>query len=651
LTFLVEKKWMARIFFKLKSDMRNRRTWFSSILIFAILPSTFGLAPTKAPFLVGRFTDMTHVNGSFTSTPSHLITNMTLTSSKANFLHDIDAEYMGYSLGRVSLSTLTASYNALTDPVGTFYWASILHKYGFANVKKIKWALDNIVVMPNGLPKTGVDKPFNKDYFAPESNYLLYAYNYSKWYNYHAEKYNLTKAYNTAKTAIDSRGCPVLWIYNDSLASNLYGGSNSRLFEADQNIEMFTTFYQLGVSGALSEAEKWWNWVNVNLWTGTHYKYCVSGYPGINNSFVWDFPGLVQAIKRVHYYDSKVGNYSRLIQSIEAYYLQNSWASPIWTYNGKPYYMVEHLSILNSNKTINQRRLSGTEMAYAAMYGDFAAFNSTYKTALTNFFVGTPAYHPAWQMLYSSVAGCFDADSGKFRFDSTGSPSDDATALACNMMLLAGTVPVTAQLAVPVQNLGLGFLYNIIDQNIFNINTTSRQETLGIAQPGVIKFLFNQTTSYNFTSSGLFRVTFGVDWNSISSITRMGNLPDRIYTQTATPYTPRIPEFPPVILLPLFMMMTLLAIIVYMRKRPSTQARKEQGNQRTYHEEESHTLEEEITETSFRPLRYCVILFPTEKVDVANKLRPRKKKEETEAYQIFLTHLCLGTLRAGAIFR
>jgi hypothetical protein len=468
------------------------------------------------------------------SVPASLIANIAVTASKVNWTSGIDAEYMGYSLGKVSLSTLTASYNALKDPVITLYWTLILRKYGFSNITKIKWALNNTVMMPNGLPKTGTDQANNKDCFAPDSNYVLYAYNYSRWYDYDVSKWNLMKAYIAAKTAIDARGCPALYIYNDSSTSNFYGGSDSRLFEADQNIGMFITFYQLGTCGALSEAEKWWNWVNVNLWTGTHYKYRVSGTWGSNNGFIWDFPDLVQVIERLHYYDNSVGNYSRLTQSIEAYYLQDSWASPIWTFNGTLHYMVEHLSILNSSEGTDQRRLVGTEMAYAAMYGDFAAFNFTYKTALKNFFVGTPAYNPAWQMLYSSAAGCFDAASGKFRFDSNRSPSDDATALACNMMLLAGIVPVTAQLAVPVQNLGLGFRYNIIDESVFNINMTSRQVTLGVVQPGVIKFLFNQTTAYDFTSSGLFKVTFGSGWNSISSITHIGTLPNTIYTQTVT---------------------------------------------------------------------------------------------------------------------
>jgi hypothetical protein len=121
--------------------------------------------------------------------------------------------------------------------------------------------------------------------------------------------------------------------------------------------------------------------------------------------------------------------------------------------------------------------------------------------------------------LYNSSA------SYPFFMASDGSSTNLATALAACLMFIIGIVPINATLAVPIEEMHYEYTYNMLDHDLFNINLTAREVTLSIGESGTVAFIFNSTVNQSFSQDGTYTVQFSTDWNSIISVTRIGDLP------------------------------------------------------------------------------------------------------------------------------
>ena len=324
-------------------------------------------------------------------------------------------------------------------------------------------------------------------------------------------------------TAYSEYGKPVLCVGSNG---NGWGiGYGPRYYdEGAETIDMYLTFWLLGVSSALSQAENWWSWVNANLYdtnssSGSFYKYALEW-----TTFECEAGGFDQIISRLYYYDPAIPDVSNLLTDLETRFLSQGWSSPQWATSN---YVVQH-AVGNS-----QERLENTIMSWAALFGLYADMTSNMQSQLQGLLDGSAGPAPAWNLLLQSEL--YDNSTGMFRMLSTGSVNVDATADAAVLMMLLSTVPVTGALAVPMEDCVYEDINNVIDGGISNINLATKTVTVSVDKAGTFLSTFGtDIIQYDLGSPGVWQLNFTSDWNTIASAELLSSLPNsRIYLETA----------------------------------------------------------------------------------------------------------------------
>ncbi|MEM2999568.1 MAG: hypothetical protein QXX34_03470 [Candidatus Bathyarchaeia archaeon] len=473
---------------------------------------------TTAPTYISNFAASGLSSGSGGGgEPETLAQWLTWYTNEANWQSSIMTAYEGMIFNATDISDVVAKFNALTDPKEVLYWASVLKKYNVESQleSKIKWALDNMPMLSNGLPNT------ETDHFAVANRGVLYAglYYSAKW-NYATNRWNLNTAYNSFKSAVTAAGHPVLWVYSDGSTYTISYGP--RYYdEAAQTIDTYLTFYDLGVSSALTDAINIWNWVNSNLWTGTYYKYAVNW-----NTYECEAGGFYQIIAKLWARYPNLPNIERLKTDINTRFLNSKWLSPQWASGGTSYHAVLHAS------ENTQRRLQNTIMAWTSMLGVYNELDSTAKENIQALIGGYTGYpQPAWYYLTHN-SGLYNSASYGWRWSSSDSGTDvSATTSAAALKLLLGMKPGTATIAIPLEEYQYEYILNAFDADLFQIDVGAQRLRLAIYSPGTVTFLYGTTpVTGTFSSSGIYTVQFSSDWNTIVSASKVGNLPsNRVY--------------------------------------------------------------------------------------------------------------------------
>jgi hypothetical protein len=437
--------------------------------------------------------------------------------------------YDGIALNETTVSQLqnavdsiniTSTYAAET----VFYWYFELSKFGVAiNATTIEAALNEVTMLPNvgGLPddydNTNVSPSVAS--FLVYFRYDLYAYQWAAQLGYETSKWNLQAAYAVFNNGVNAYGEPVLCVGSDG---NGWGiGYGPRYYdECAETIDMYLTFWQLGITGALAQAQFWWNWTNAHLWDGDFYQYAPR-----TGVFECEAGGFDQIIWKLYYNDQSISDVNNLFTDMETRWLSQGWNSPQWND-----YVVQHAT---DNP---QLRLKNTIISWASLLGFYGNMTSSMQSQVQGLLDGTSGPAPAWNLTMQS--GLYDNSTGMFRMYSGVSSGVGATADAAVLIMLLSTVPVNGSLAVPLEDCVYEDVNSIIDGGISNVNLANSTVTVSVAKPGTFMSMFGTDIfEYNLNSTGVWKLTFASDWNSITNETLVSPLPtSRIYLGT-TPNT------------------------------------------------------------------------------------------------------------------
>ncbi|MCW4023534.1 MAG: hypothetical protein NWF01_00670 [Candidatus Bathyarchaeota archaeon] len=487
----------------------------TSILLATLLLSV--LTPTlisQSPILPAQAA--VNYSGGSAAEIQTLINNV---ASHGGWLQSPQICYDGIVLGQTNVSQLQKVVDDLNRPSSVdwmqiFYWYYVMQKFDVSiNQTTIKAALDATPMMQNKLPKT--DNSQGYPAFSVYDRYMVYAYTLADSLNYDTAKWDLNTAYNSFKTAVDNFK-PPLWVKNDTSASG-----NGRYYdEGGQTVQMFLEFYKAGITEALSEAEKWWEWTNTNLWNtltseeGMFYQYSLS-----REDFECEVGGFNQIIWELYHYNPDTANTNNLLIDLQTRLLSSQWDSPQWLK-----YVIVHAGLGVNTQT----RLQNTITSWAAMLGLTPLMTDSMKATMQEMLNGNNSTNlPAWALLKRSSL----YHSGMFSQTSNVNASPEATANAACLMMYLSMVPVNGSVAVPIQDLRYEDVNNIIDGEISNINLTSNQLTVSVLNPGVFNFLYGSSpVTYDLPTSGTWLLTFASDCNSIENATLLSSLPSsRIY--------------------------------------------------------------------------------------------------------------------------
>ena len=420
--------------------------------------------------------------------------------------------------------------------------------------------------------------------FSVDDTWALYGYYYANnsWASSYQSKWNITAAYNQFNAAVyysvntghgypsPAKGMPY-WIFNDSTGVTML----DRYYdEQAETIDAYLIFYSLlNQSTALTQAANWWkNFTNQNDWSNNYGGYYKYNPTDTEPSFECEAGFFLKIISILKYYLPSLNNYSRVLTDIENRFLSNKWNSYQWLAQilvgsnliNTTEYVVVHEFVGNS-----ETRLENTLGAWQALLGAYLQMNTTYQNNIVDMLSGntTSNIQPAWSLLLN--ASFYNSSTKQFASGSS-SPNFNAgsTALGEVTLFQMGIVPSTSTVAFPLEELGYEYTDDIDPVLlVFNLNSTARQVTVPVVQAGTITFQYGESPiTYNFTSSGVYLISFTSSWNMISNVTYESALPSNLI-YFYLPARAIVPEFPVLLVLPLFMTATLLAPSIYRRKR------------------------------------------------------------------------------------
>ena len=434
--------------------------------------------------------------------------------------------YDGIALGETTVSQLQNAVDSInitstSDAETVFYWYFQLSKFGVSiNATTIEAALNEVTMLPNvgGLPYDYLNSNTGSDTasFLVYNRYDLYAYQWAAQLGYETSKWNLSVAYAVFNNSVTAYGKPVLCVGSYQVGWGI--GYGPRYYdEGAETIDMYLTFWLLGISDGLTQAQYWWNWVNSNLWdttdysSGSFYKYALSW-----TTFECEAGSMDQIIWKLYNYDPSIPNVNNLFTDMETRALSQCWSSPQWVD-----YVVVHAS------DNSQERLENTIISWAAMLGFYGNMTSIMQSQVQELLDGSAG--PAWSLILQSQV--YDNSANMFRIHSDASDSVEATADGAVLLMLLSTVPINGSLAVPLADSTYEDINNIIDGGISNINLTSRTVTVSVANVGTFLSMFGTNIfEYCLNSSGVWQLAFASDWNSITSETLVSVLPSsRLY--------------------------------------------------------------------------------------------------------------------------
>lgn len=414
---------------------------------------------------------------------------------------------------KADLEALIDGYAASADWLDVLQWSAISKKLGVERVSAIEAALDNLP-MVGPLPWTITYDGVN--YFCVEQKFALLGYFYAEKYGYRLDKWNITSAYAFFNKAIQDAAHPVLFV--DSNSSTWTISYGPRYYdESASTLQCFLIFYEMGIASALDDALRWWNWINNNLWyQGTHYKYAVS-WPG----YECEAGFFAKTIANLRYYVSDLGNWSRVLVDLQNRFLIDGWNSPQWLGGSGTTYVVVH-----DYPGIPETRLINTIGAWTSLLGLYGALDTSFENSMQDLLEGRGGEDPAWKLLMSATADLYDNMTGKFKWASDELfASDQATAYALTLMFFMGIVPKTATLAFPLEDYTVDDLYDI-DPELFNIDLGNASICVSVMNGGQLEFIYGTSPVLcDFPSSGVYKLTFSSDWNSLVNVSRIENLP------------------------------------------------------------------------------------------------------------------------------
>ncbi len=443
--------------------------------------------------------------------------------------------YDGIVLGKTTIVQLQNAVDAInitstSAAENVFYWYFEMSKLGVViNATTIEAALNEVEMLPNiGLPDDydNTNTGSNIASFLLYNRYDLYAYQWADQLSYETSKWNLSAAYSAFNNGVAEYGKPVLCIGSNG---NGWGISYGPRYydECGETIDMYLTFWLLGVPGALVQAEYWWNWTNVNLWDTTYsggdfYKYAYNWV-----AFECEAGGFDQIISKLNYYDPTISNTSNLFTDLETRLLSQGWSSPGWLN-----YVAVHATGVDGGGGNSQERLENTIMYWASLLGFYDNMTSTMQSQVQDLLEGTAGAAPAWSLLLQS--DLYDKSTGMFKIHSDSADCVEATADAAVLIMLLSTVPVNGAIAVPMEDSCYEDINNVIDGSISSINLTSRSMIVSVASQGTFLSMFGTNIfEYDLNSSGVWRLDFASDWNSLTEETLVSLLPtSRIYLGT-----------------------------------------------------------------------------------------------------------------------
>jgi hypothetical protein len=429
----------------------------------------------------------------------------------ANMKTSVTNMFTGYMLGQFTITTMSdymIAQNALVTKEGyskALETAQICEMLGLSNASIIQ----QTIIALNGIQMfTGYNTPYSFDYsglpyFLVYHRHLMRAFKWAKDLGQDLTKWDASKAFNDYKILCDTLGLHPL-AYKPP---NLYWWSGRRYYdEWAEGIDICLKLFEVDPTQTAirnyAVNDMWANLITTH-WDGTYFGYggAGGGYEG-EAGFFYLVIGRLRALNNM-----TLPNWANILTDIHNRFLINGWLSPQWTTGSTSYYCVIH-----AHDMMDESRVGMSVGAWVSLNAFYHLLPSADQVMIQQMLYNATS---AWQYLMSS-SRLYNATTKRFRWvSSTDVYTDDATAMACVLMLLQGIVPSTGSLFVPLYEWFYEDEGGCLLNKYFHFDLTNHVITIPV-KAGTLTFIYGTTpVTYNFPFDGCYTITFDANWNSI----------------------------------------------------------------------------------------------------------------------------------------
>ena len=280
--------------------------------------------------------------------------------------------------------------------------------------------------------------------------------------------------------------------------------------ENAQVLSIFLKFYQEGVLEALDYANQMWEHLCTSHWSGSYFPYV--GSIGQVECEAGHFAETIAELNAAN--DQLLPHFpDYILQDLNYKFIsEGDWSGRLWSPNA---YVVRHA------ERNPEKRLENTIAAWAAMHSYYSVMNASMKFDFIKLLTGSPK---AWQGLINS-SNLYSE--GRFRWRENSAFRDEASCGGAMILFLNGIIPDSASLAIPVIDEFYQDWYSMFPSSHFRFDYDLQTIHIPV-WPGKLNFTFGtETTSCNFSDSGIYEVQFSPDWNNVTNTTRISSLSNR----------------------------------------------------------------------------------------------------------------------------
>jgi len=398
------------------------------------------------------------------------------------------------------------------------------------------------------LPKT------DGDYYEIGDAFYLCGYRWASELNYETSKWDPVSAYNGLHRVLANEENAFYQCNPDTgEGDQLFDG---RIYEKNQLANSFWNLYECGITEAKTDINTLWGYLQ-NHWvqcsedcpTNYHYTYAISLGSG-SKGYVWDTPEILEVFGKYQVATgTSLSNFERIATHMYGGYLQNNWNSCHFYHPHYEYYhfVIHYNSCLDTVLDNKQRRMAGHFMAMCFLWQMWNRMTDSQKTIWRNMLMGLDGVSQAWQVMLEDGHGMFNSTTNQFKVDSTDSDfSDKGTAIGATLLFLLGIAPsstdsTAGRLAIPLRTTTLGSL-DMIDPHCFRWDGDNRKIRIAVFA-GDLTFMYGSSNvNYTFPQNGIYEVYFTSDYNNISKVVQIANLPFEYYLDKPVPTTSTDPD-------------------------------------------------------------------------------------------------------------
>ncbi|MFX0123540.1 MAG: hypothetical protein ACFFAE_07845 [Candidatus Hodarchaeota archaeon] len=423
----------------------------------------------------------------------------------------------GIVLGEVNISDLDEvitnyqSDNLWKEIFCTKRYSEHLNYSSLIINEAIKWALSQTPMFEHySLPVTQSD-----NYFNLWRQFTLYGYRYAKELNYLTNKWNASSAFEGLRNCRSTNGRAFYECNPDTNATkDLF---DTRWMSTGNLAGCFMIlFNKTGLEEALDYALQEWSDLNTYYWNEYKQGY---DYARTWKTWEWDVIDVFFNYDKLLRLNGSLQNWDRVYKDLQNRYLVNLWDSHQWKAN-----VVVH------SKSTNQRELFGTLDAWMVLHSYFGHFNRSNQFHMQSMLEGDKV-NQAWRALLRPEAGLYDSETYRFTMAAENPEyTDYATAEGCMTLFLMGISPQEGRgLSFPKRC--HAFSGEPFPADVFRFFYYSNQIIIPVYADTTLKFLYGSIHPIQyFNENGIYKITFSSDWNSITQVEQISELPYIIST-------------------------------------------------------------------------------------------------------------------------